>query len=542
MLDEMHISNVALIHDAHFEPCDSLTVITGETGSGKTALLNALKLLVGERAESGMVREGADELRVEGRFYFADSDEDGEVVSRRMGVNGRSRVSINQELSSVKELAQGIGASVDLCGQHEHQRLLSAAHQRELIDVWGGASLAEAHAAYKQAFSEARAAQDELQALREKAQEGSLALQQAQFVISQIDKVGLVENEYETLLEEMPRYEHAEMLVRESDSAYRSLSEEESALSFLEQACSSLDKVASIDSSLRPQAEALRGAYYEVEEVAHVLAAYRRSAEFSPEEFESRQQRLSALQGLMRVYGPRMEDVFESYRRAEEEVSLFTNSEEILRLAEEKVARAEGELHACAEVLARVRAEVLPLLASEVNNQIARLQMGSAYVCGSLVDLPRDSWNEWGSQSFELLFAPAHDLKPQKLNQIASGGEMSRVMLAIKVVLGKRDAVDTLVFDEIDAGVGGETARALADVISDLAQSHQVIVVTHLPQVAVLGNRHYVVEKMGEDATQTTLRCVEGDERVREIARMLAGDYSEVSLQHARELLQSVQA
>ena len=255
MLDEMHIANVALIRDTLFQPSSGMTVITGETGSGKTALLNALKLLVGERANAGMIREGAVELAVEGRFFLesaeADeqeapaeqsgsaqqgastehggpaeqemrvSSEDGTVVCRRVGLNGRSRVTIDGSLAGVKDLAAGVGASIDLCGQHEHQQLLNAAYQRKLFDRWGASSISPALERYQEAFDTCAAAQAEVERLQKLREADSVALDRARFTAEQIAAVDPQPGEYEALLQELPFYENAEMLAGETRSAYQ---------------------------------------------------------------------------------------------------------------------------------------------------------------------------------------------------------------------------------------------------------------------------------------------------------------------------------
>ena len=556
MLDEMHIANVALIRDTLFQPSSGMTVITGETGSGKTALLNALKLLVGERANAGMIREGADELCVEGRFFLehgagghaVESDgevvfredahgEDGMVVSRRVGRNGRSRVTIDGSLAGVKDLAAGAGASIDLCGQHEHQQLLSASYQRMLFDRWGAAEIDPALERYQSAFSECAAAQAEVDRLEAMAEADTVALDRARFVVEQIDAVAPQPGEYETLLQELPFYENAEMLMNEARSSYAAVTGEGGVVEQLESVAASLDRICEVDDSLSAQRKALREAFFALEDVGHELARYQTSIDFSADELEIRQTRLSALQGIMRGYGPTMDEVFSTYETAANLIASFDSRDEMLEAAKRARTEAEDRLVSAADALAAARGEVAPRFATTVTQQMARLEMGSASLEVALADLPREAWTKWGSQTLDYLFVPGSGLTPQKLSAIASGGEISRVMLALKVVLGSCDDVDTLVFDEIDAGVGGKTALSLAEVLRDLARTHQVIVVTHLPQVAVVGDTHYLVEKHEDPELVTDIRVLSHDERVEEIARMLSGHVDPTSLAHAEELL-----
>lgn len=540
MIDEVHISNVALIRDATFEPSPHLTVVTGETGSGKTALLNALRLLVGDRADSSLVREGEDELRVEGRFFSSQSDEEGDIVVRRIGAHGRSRVNINGSPSSLKELSFGIGQSVDLCGQHEHQRLIKPTNQRELFDLWGAKEIKNPLKAYRASLKTAEECASELSRLQELEKSDDIALDRARFTIDQIDAVFPEEGEYETLLEEMPRYEHAETLIMQSSLAHQNLADSDGVIDKLEQARMSLNKIMALDPSVKDIASQVDDAFFTLEEVSRNLANYRDSIDFSPEELEQKQERLSALQGLMRGFGPRMEDVFASYDKARTTVKEYSDRDELIAQAISKRDHAEKNLAECAQALAKARMNAFPQFAKAVNAQLERLEMGSAHIDGLFEDLPREKWTMWGSQSFEFTFAPGEGLRAQPLTTIASGGEMSRVMLALKVVLDEVDQVETLIFDEIDAGVGGQTAVAIAQVLADLAKNHQVIVVTHLAQVAVMGDTHYVVTKSDEAYPCSHVERLDKQNRVQEIARMLSGDITEVSLEHAREMIASV--
>lgn len=573
MLDEMHIANVALIRDTLFQPSSGMTVITGETGSGKTALLNALKLLVGERANAGMIREGAAELAVEGRFFLenveaderevpaeqsgsaqqgvsaepggpaeqemAVSSEDGTVVCRRVGLNGRSRVTIDGSLAGVKDLASGVGASIDLCGQHEHQQLLNATYQRKLFDRWGASSIGPALERYQEAFDACAAAQAEVERLQKLREADSVALDRARFTAEQIAAVDPQPGEYEALLQELPFYENAEMLAGETRSAYQVLTAEGGVLEKLQDAQVSIDKIAGVDGTVETQQKAVREAYFLLEDVGHELARYQASIDFSEDELEVRQTRLSALQGIMRGYGPTMDEVFATFAEANQLIASYDSCDELLAEAKRAREEAEDRLVSAADALAATREEVAPRFSAAVTAQMARLEMGSASLVVKLQDLAREAWTRWGTQALDYLFVPGAGLSPQKLSAIASGGEISRVMLALKVVLGSCDDVDTLVFDEIDAGVGGKTALALAAVLKDLAQTHQLIVVTHLPQVAVVGDAHYLVEKHEAPELTTDIRVLSAEERVAEVARMLSGRVDETSLAHAKELLAS---
>ncbi|HJH72740.1 MAG TPA: DNA repair protein RecN [Eggerthellaceae bacterium] len=550
MIDEIQVENLALIREAALVPARGLTVLTGETGAGKTALLSALKLLMGARADKDAVRDGEEALVVSGRFYgvaldgLEDADAEADlrelVATRRVTADGRSRVSLDGRMASVGELARAVAPAIDLCGQHEHQQLMKTSQHVRMLDAWAGGAVAEARAAYEEAFTAAGAAAAELARVREAVEASSARLDEARFVLQRIDAVDPREGEYDELLEELGRVEHAEALAVAASAAHEALAGEEGAIDALGGAVSALDSAARYDAKLGEFADALREAGYVLEDMARETRDYREGVEFDPEALAQQQERMASLQGLLRTYGPRMEDVLARRAEAADLVSLVDDAAERERAARQGLDRAEAALAQAAAALAEARAEAAPRFAAAVCAQMGRLEMGGAELVCDLAPLEREQWTKAGSQAVEFLFRPGAGMQARPLARIASGGEVSRVMLAVKVVLGEADEVDTLVFDEVDAGVGGSTAVALADVLADLARTHQVIVVTHLAQVAVRGEVHYVVRKTaGERAMpETDLRCLPDGERPAEIARMLSGDATETSLAHAREMLE----
>lgn len=537
MIDQMHVCDVALIHDATIEPAGGLTVLTGETGTGKTALLSSIKLLVGERADASAVREGADGLCVEGRFFVRGGDPDGCVVRRRVSADGRGRVEIDGHMASVRELASGVGSTVDLCGQHEHQRLLAVQTHVEMLDAWAGESVAAPLAAYQEALAAAKDAVAELERIRELGRATGEKLEEAAFALRRIDEVDPQEGELQELEDALPRAEHGEALVEAASGAHALLAGDEGACDTIGGAVRALQDASRYDARLGGFAQSLESALIDVEDVASELRSYADEVEFDPESLEAMHARMSQLQGLLRAFGPRMEDVLARRQEAREVVEAAGDGGETERRARGEVQRAEALLARCADALDEARAKAAPELARRVSEQMGRLQMGSAELVVTQERLPRAEWGRRGPSHVEFLYRPGAGLTARPLRRIASGGEVSRVMLACKVVLGEADGCDTLVFDEVDAGVGGATAVALAGVLADLARSHQVIVVTHLAQVAVMAQRHYLVSKSAGDVPQTSIAQIEGEDRVAEVARMLSGDASKLSLAHAREML-----
>lgn len=542
MIDEIRVENLALIREASLVPCSGLTVLTGETGAGKTALLSALKLLMGERADASSVREGEAGLVVEGRFFKGADDPEGFGVVRSVSADGRSRVKIDGSISSVRELATRVGSMIDLCGQHEHQSLLDSANHVRMVDSWAADTIAPILDDYRAKLHVARAAAAELARVTEASRSKGALLDEARFTVERISEVDPRLGEYEELEESLPRAEYAEALASAANDAQSLLSEENAALDSLNGAIAELQRMAGVDKKLSEFADSLAEASILIEDAAADLRRYRDSVDFDPEELARQQDRFAQLKGLLRQYGPTMDDVFARLESSKELLSLVDDAEERVKRARLELDAAESDLVQAARALMKARSVAGPRFCREVVRQMARLEMGGAEVLWDERELPRERWTDSGPSICELLYRSGSGLTPRPLKRIASGGELSRVLLAAKVVMGSADHAGTLVFDEVDAGVGGATARSLATVLADLAKTHQVIVVTHLAQVAVVADAHYVVRKAdtGSGIPETSLVPVEGDERVAEIARMLSGDSSPESLAHARAMLESL--
>ena len=540
MIDEIHVQDVALIREATLVPARGLTVLTGETGAGKTALLTAVKLLLGGRADKDSVREGSLQLVCEGRFLDADGEE--VVASRSVTADGRSRATLDGHMASAKQLAEALAPAVDLCGQHEQQRLLKTSSHVQLLDAWLGANQpgtpeGKIREDYEQAFRQAKEAVEELERVREAGKSSSAQLDEARFALRRIDEVNPAPGEFDDLEARLSKAENAESLARATDTAYRCLSGEEGALDALYTAAQALEGVSSYDAQLGNAAQALQEAAYILEDVSRDVRNYRDSVDFDPQELAFQQERMSALLGLLRAFGPRMEDVFERREAAADLVSLVDDGDKREKAAQKALDAAEERLASAAEALSALREKAAPQFSRLVTEQMSRMEMGEAQLDCKVSALPREQWTLAGPQSVELTFRPGKGMQARPLTRIASGGELSRVLLAVKVVLGARDQVDTLVFDEVDAGVGGATAVALAEVLADLAKTHQVLVVTHLAQVAVRAQTHYVVRKLGGSVPETQLVQVEGEDRVVEVARMLSGEGTQAALAHARDML-----
>ena len=372
--------------------------------------------------------------------------------------------------------------------------------------------MAAALEGYREALKRARAAKDELDRVTAAARTQGSRLEEARFALERIDEVDPQEGEFEELEETLPRAEHAEALAGTAHEAAEAISGEGGALDALNSAIAELARMGSVDAKLAQFADTLTGAAITLEDASSDLRRYRDNIDFDPAELAQLQERFSAFKGLLRQFGPRMEDVFARREDARELLAVVSDGEARVKRAQEAVDVAEAALAKAAKMLTKRRNEAAPRFCREAGKQMARLKMGHAELVWESRPLPRGRWNETGPTTCELLYRSGAGLTPRPLRRIA--------------------------FDEVDAGVGGAVARSLAAVLADLARTHQVIVVTHLAQVAVMGERHYVVRKDDADVPETQLAEVSGEARVHEIARMLSGDESEASLTHARQMLQ----
>ncbi len=540
MLEELHVTNLALIEDVWLEFAPGMTVLTGETGAGKTALVGALKLLVGERADSTMVRAGAAEALVEGRVRLGEREI---VARRRVSADGRSKCTLDGDMANVSALAEVLGPVVDLHGQHEHQALLQPSRHAEYLDRYCGAEATNALVAYRSTrlvWVEAKVALDKTHAQLAEAQRRSDYLR---FVADEITAVNPSAEEEADIERRLPGLRHGERLSVAGAEAYSALRDEAGASDALAVAHSVLRHCADLDPALDVMAERLAEITALTDDLAGDLRGYTESLEHDPAALELLQSRTAEFAGLKKKYGPTIADVLRTMCDAKDSLAALDAGEAGLEAARGYVDEARRELESAAQRVVTTRRAAVPSFVRDLMDATADLEMAGTSFEVMLEDLAFDSWTEDGPQRVEFMYAPGPDQPARPLARIASGGEISRVMLALKGVLGAADDVPVLVFDEVDAGIGGLTATSVGRRLKELASGHQVLVVTHLAQVAAFADRHIVVEKkVDKGGVSTTIRVVVGAARTAEIARMLSGVESDAGMAHAEELLGQAQS
>jgi DNA repair protein RecN (Recombination protein N) len=550
MLIELRIENFAVIERLSVSLEPGLNVLTGETGAGKSIIVGALSLLLGERASTGAIRTGADRALVEGVFDVSKrpdvralldeqglrAEDDLLILRREVAAEGRNRAWVNGSASTAGLVGEIGGRLVDLHGQHEHQALLRADAQRDILDAYAGqteevARLGEAHAA----LVRARRSLESLDARRREIEQRADFLR---FQLDEIDQAGIDPDEEERLEEESRRLEHAEDLARLSQTLHQALYEGEASVAdTLGTLRRELEQLIRIDPGQDDARELLETAYYNVEELGRRMGEYASQIEHDPARLDVIQRRRDLLFRLKSKYGPELQDVLETAQTARRELETLENAVWERSALEKEAEQAATAVTELAGTLSAARAEAGRRLAEEVMRILPGIGLEGATFRVVLTPLPEPGPR--GAERVEFLVAVNRGFEPRPLSHVASGGELSRVMLALKTILARVDAIPTLIFDEIDAGIGGRVAVQVGGQLREVARHHQVFAITHLPQIASRADQHLLVTKDDQAlTTRTTVRLLGGEDRVRELARMLGGDpESPTSLDHARELL-----
>jgi DNA repair protein RecN (Recombination protein N) len=550
MLVELRIRNVAVIDTVSLPLAGGLNVLTGETGAGKSIIIGALGMLLGERAASDRIRPGADRATVEGVFDITrraslrhlldargiDVDDDLLVLKREVLLAGRSRAWINGSPVSASVLAE-IGARlVSVHGQHESRQLVDAQQQRDLLDAFARADGARQRVA--EAHAQLHALRLRERELEQRRADAAKRADYLRFVVREIEELNPVAGEDEALEGDIRRLSHAEELQGLAAQAAGAITgEERAALSRLAPVRRALASLSRIDPDTERWQAAFDAAVYALEELARELETYAEGIEADPSRLRALERRREALVAVMRKHGPTLDDVRTTLADAQRELALVDGGALDLAAIAGARAVAEGALVEAAAELTRLRQTHARRLGEEVTALLPELGMAHGRLVVTLSALPHVT--EDGAESVDFLATLNAGADPRLLSRIASGGELSRVMLALSTVLAQLEAVPTLVFDEVDAGIGGAVAWQVGALMRRVAAHHQVLAISHLAQIAARAHHHVVVRKsdVGTVTTSDTAVLTE-EERVVEVARMLGGDADrEVSRAHARELL-----
>ncbi|NLX19692.1 MAG: DNA repair protein RecN [Desulfobulbus sp.] len=555
MLHELRVTNLALIDSLHLDLSaleNGLIVLTGETGAGKSIVLQAINLLTGGRGAGSWVRNDCMQADIEAVFsvrpdhhelnelleQHALTDGDICIVRRVLTHGGRSRIFINDQAVTSRLTGDVTAALVNIASQHDHQQLLNVRYHLDYLDTFG--ELQEARRHFSQLFLQWQQLSAELQRLRKLETEKEQQRDYLRFQLEEIRKLNPSVNEDEELLRERDRLKSADALLRLIGNSRQQL--EEISRGVLIEIRKDVEQAVQLDQSLLPAAERLASAGYELSDVCETLRAYLQSLTLDPGQLDAINERLAQIKQLQRKFGPTLQEVVDFAQRAESELALLEDLEMGIAALELQVEKVSSEVMSQAAELSEKRRKAALQLEQSLAEELAELSFPQA-VFRVAVNPSRAPGLEGvyssGQDQVEFLFSanPGEPVKP--LAKIVSGGELSRLMLAMKCLLARRDQVDTVIFDEVDAGIGGQAAEAVAGKIRELAEHHQVICITHLPQIAARADLHFKVEKRVEEGrTRTVIKSLTEEEQLAELARMLGGDHPTVqTLAFAADLM-----
>lgn len=555
MLEHLHIKNVALIKESEISFGEGLNILTGETGAGKSMVIDSLQFALGGRAGKDFLRHGEKQASVEALFAMQSEalqekleesgiqpEEDGSVlITRTLSEAGKSVCRVNGSTVTVGMLREIAEDLIDIYGQHEHQSLLNPSRHIRLLDRFCGAGFGDAMEEYKKSYHALKELEKQLQSLMGDESQREQRMDILQFQKEELEAGELRLGEEEDLLEQKKRLSSMEKLMRLTRESLALLYDGEnmmpSACDQLGDALAKLQEAAEYDNSLNTFADALADAYAAVEDTARELKREAEKQENDPDALEEIEERLQLIYKLKRKYGGSVEAALAFYDKVVQELDFLSNSsEKVAELTLEK-EKEQKKLAAAAEKLSALRRSTAQQVAAQIEASLKDMEMKDARFHIQIDE--KNDWTADGKDKVEFLISAnaGENLKP--LAKIASGGEMSRVMLALKTVLVDADEIGTFIFDEIDTGVSGRTARKVGEKMRFLGSKRQILCITHLPQIAAMADQHFLIEKESSDGETTTqVTPLEGEGSVLEVARLMGGsDVTETTLAAARELI-----
>jgi DNA repair protein RecN (Recombination protein N) len=550
MLAHIHICNLGIIEDVEIDFDKGLNILTGETGAGKTLIIGAISMICGGKASKDIIRNGEEKAFVEALFYVEDEklkkilsdmgyEEDELVISRELFSNGRSIAKINGRLVTVNELKELGKVLIDIHGQHDNQSLLDEKKHIEVIDNFAGQELSKIKEEYLNLYYERKRILEDIERLGGEPEKRLRSMEFLKFQIDEIESANLKTGEEEELIKQRKVLANAEKLAQNISYGYDVLSTENGVLNCLEKVRNKLGEVVDIKENFAEISKNLDEAYYQIEDISHSLANEKENIYVDEEELDNIDERLDLISKLKKKYGNSIDEILKSYESMKKEYNELLNSEELINKLNSDLKVIEEKLRVSSEKISEKRKVVAHELESKLANVLNDLEMPKSRFKINITNVGKFLIN--GSDEVEILFSSniGEDVKP--LYKIASGGEISRIMLALKNILMNADIIPVMIFDEIDTGISGEAGFAVGDKMREIAKNKQIICVTHLPSIAARGEQNYYISKSNIDnKTVTSVKRLNEEETVYEIARIISGgNISETALLHAKEIRES---
>ena len=536
MLTTLHIKNVGIIDDLSIDLNEGFNILTGETGAGKTLIIGSLTILAGGRFSKEMIRGGADFCFIEANFYCPQNQNsiDGNIiVSREIHSSGRNSCKINGRLVTVNELKDFMSHIIDIHGQHDNQLILNSENHITYLDKFIGKEVENYLSEYREKLKEFIKLKQELKNTYGEEQEKERKLDLLNYQLQEIRSANLKETEETELEEKHIKMKNAEKLKENLGQIDIELNE--NAISAISNSIRNLEKIQDCGEEYLDKLNTLKGAYYDIQELARDISDMKGNIDFDEGERAQVEERLDLIYSLKRKYGNSILEILNYGKQIEDEIEKIENLDEYHSKIKEKINELKEEMQILAEKIGDLRKKYSEILCEKVNNELKELEMPNAKFD---INIQKNTqFNENGLDNIEFMICTnlGEGMKP--LAKIASGGEMSRIMLAIKYVLADIDEVETLVFDEIDTGISGKAGQAVGDKMKKIAKIHQVICITHLPSIAAKGDyNYYIYKQTKENKTYTNIKQLTEDETIEEIARISSGEITEIAKAHAREL------
>ena len=536
MITTLHIKNIGIIDDIVIDLNRGLNVLTGETGAGKTLIVDSLGIIAGGRFSKDMIRRGQSMSFVELALYLPENPNsiDGNVVvSREINTAGKNICKINGRLVPVSELKNFMKNIMDIHGQYDNQTLMDTEFHTRYLDKFVGEKMFKIHEKYCELYNEYVELNKKLKNNYGDEIEKQRKLDLLEYQYKEIKSANLKRGEDEQLEEKRKIIMSSEKVAESLNNVSNNL--EGTIIDVINDSIRALEKIENVNSKYGEKLVEMKNIYYEVQEVARDISSMKEDVYFDEEERNEIEERLDEIYSLKRKYGNTIDEIIEYKEKLENEIDRIENLDEENRKTKEKIDKITIEMEKLCEEITELRKSNSVVLNDKINQELAQLEMKNARFNAKIIEDKEFSPN--GKSHVEFVITTNLGEEEKKLNKIASGGEMSRIMLAIKTVLSDIDEVPVLIFDEIDTGISGKAANSVGNKLKKIAQKHQVIIVTHLATIAAQGDyNYYIYKEVQDNKTNTKVKLMNEDETIREVARIASGEITDISLSHAKEL------
>ena len=553
LLRELSIRNFAIIDDLTVCFFDGLTVLTGETGAGKSIIIDAVNILAGGRGSTEFIRHGAKKAELGGLFQINDDShpiflkleehgieaEEGTIILRRdLNESGKSICRVNGKLVPLSVLRDIGGSLIDIHGQHENQELMDEKFHIHLLDHFAQHELETVKNKYDEAYEAYRQLKREVAELSIDEQRMAQRIDLYQFQIQELEQATLQVDEEDALNEERIRLMNFHKIFERANMAYEAISGDSNGLDKIGNAMNALDDIVALDPIFKESSEAVTSSFYALQDAAYQIKNALDDLEYDAERLNDVEQRLALYQNMKRKYGTTVEEILAYYDKIEEELSQLMNRDETMQKNEQLLAEMEETLNKLARELTAIRKENALHLSEAIMNELRMLHMEKAKFIVNFE--PLNQFDANGKDAVAFYISTNVGEPPKSLPKVASGGELSRMMLALKTIFSTSNGITSIIFDEVDTGVSGRVAQAIAEKIAAISVNSQVLCISHLPQVAAMADHQYYIKKQVEqERTFTTVTEMQQRQRIEEISRMMSGsEITELTLQHASELIQ----